>query len=323
MTAWTNTVDFGVVHPLVYLECRNGEGPILETLKGIVADADFGAVEIAPPKDPAVRKQVRDLLASAQMQVVYLPILPVIIEGLELGSADDGQRKAALNRLIPLLDEAREFNAPLAMITGPRDPGALGRAAMTERLVEDIRQLCDYAAARSRARLLHLTFENFDRDIEKKRLIGPTVEAVALAGAVDRPNFGLTIDLSHLPLLNETPAEALRLAAPHLIHVHIGNCVLDHPDSPIYGDFHPRFGHPHGRSDLPQVIEFLQALEVVDYYHLAREKLSAMPILSMELRTMPGEEVPEAILANGKRTFQRAWAAVHHGGNHGQNPGLG
>jgi len=170
--------------------------------------------------------------------------------------------------------------------------------------------LCDYATAHSRQRQLFLTFENFDRDVEKKRLIGPTVEAAALARAVDRPNFGLTIDLSHLPLLRETAAQALRTAAPYLIHAHIGNCVADHPDSPLYGDFHPRFGHPLGCNDLPQVVDYLRQLDTVEYWSQARQRLGSTPILSMELRTIPGEESPEAILANGKRTFIRAWAQV-------------
>jgi sugar phosphate isomerase/epimerase len=313
MTAWLSKVDFGVVHPLVYLECRTGEGPILETLKTIVADSDFGAVEIAPPKDPAIRKKARDLLASASLQVVYLPILPVIIERLELGSPDSALRTAAMARLKPLLDEAIEFGAPLAMITGPLDPGPDQRQAITDRLAEDVRELCDYAAAKSSKRLLHITLENFDRDIEKKRLIGPTREAVALAETVDRSNFGLTIDLSHLPLLGETSKQALQTAAPYLIHAHIGNCVINYPDSPLYGDFHPRFGHPQGCSDLPEVIDYLRVLESVDYYGRAREKLGSTPILSMELRTIPGEEDPVAILSNGKRTFARAWSAVYQG----------
>jgi sugar phosphate isomerase/epimerase len=311
MNGWTNVMDLGVVHSLIYLECRAGEGPILETLPTIVNDSDFGAIEIAPPKDPEIRRMARNLLASAQIQVVYLPILPVILENLGLGSDDAALRQAALTRMKTLLDEALEFNSALAMITGPKDPGEAQRAAMTERLIEDIRELCDYAAAKSSKRLLHLTFENFDRDIEKKRLIGPTREAVAMADAVDRPNFGLTIDLSHLPLLGETPSEALHLAAPHLIHAHIGNCVIDHPDSPLYGDFHPRFGHPLGRNDLPEVIDYLRQLDDIGYWQRAQQRLGTRPILSFELRTIPGEESSEAILANGKRTFARAWAAVH------------
>ena len=131
-----------------------------------------------------------------------------------------------------------------------------------------------------------------------------------MADAIDRPNFGLTIDLSHLPLLGETSAEAIKTAAPHLIHAHIGNCVIDHPDSPLYGDFHPRFGHPLGRSDLPEVIDYLRQLDAVGYWERARQRLGTTPILSMELRAYP-DESPAAILANGKRTFIRAWNAVH------------
>jgi sugar phosphate isomerase/epimerase len=310
MNSWSNRMDFGVVHPLIYLACRGGEGPILETLPAIVNDSDFGAIEIAPIKNPEVRQKAKALLAQSQLQVVYLPILPVLLEKLEPGSADVDQRSAAVSRLKTLIDEAIDLGCVLAMVQGPLDPGPDQRQATTDRLVKDLQELCDYAAARSRQRLLYLTFENFDRDVEKKRLIGPTVEAVQMARCIDRPNFGLTIDLSHLPLLNETPAQALQTAAPYLIHAHIGNCVIDHPESPLYGDFHPRFGHPLGRNDLPEVVEYLRQLDEVQYWTRARERLGATPILSMELRTIPGEESSEAVLANGKRTFMRAWAQV-------------
>ncbi len=310
MNSWSNRMDFGVVHPLIYLACRGGEGPILETLPAIVNDSDFGAIEIAPIKNPEVRQKAKALLAQSQLQVVYLPILPVLLEKQEPGSADVDQRSAAVSRLKTLIDEAIDVGCVLAMVQGPLDPGPDQRQATTDRLVKDLQELCDYAAARSRQRLLYLTFENFDRDVEKKRLIGPTVEAVQMARCIDRPNFGLTIDLSHLPLLNETPAQALQTAAPYLIHAHIGNCVIDHPESPLYGDFHPRFGHPLGRNDLPEVVEYLRQLDEVQYWTRARERLGATPILSMELRTIPGEESSEAVLANGKRTFMRAWAQV-------------
>ena len=108
MTTWDNVLDFGVVHPLIYFECRAGAGPILETLPTIINDSDFGAIEIAPIKDPAVRKQARELLASSGLQVVYLPILPIIIEEIGLGSADSGQRSAAQTRLPGDLDGVGE-----------------------------------------------------------------------------------------------------------------------------------------------------------------------------------------------------------------------
>jgi sugar phosphate isomerase/epimerase len=309
MNSWQSKCDFGIVHGLAFLACRAGEGPIVETLQQIVNDTAFGAVEIAPPKDPAVRAKARDLLSASQLQVVYLPILPIIIEGLGIADEDAGKRQAAMVKLKSLLDEAVEFNAPMAMVTGPKDPGVNGREAATARLIEDLRELCNYADAKSKTRRLFITLENFDRDIEKKRLIGPTVEAAALADAVDCGNFGLTIDLSHLPLINETPAHALRTAGRHLIHAHIGNCVVNHPESPLQGDFHPRFGHPLGCNDLPEVIEYLKQLNAVNFWENAKSRLGSTPILSMEIRQ--SDESSETVIANGKRTFGRAWAAVN------------
>jgi len=309
MTTWMPSMDFGVVHALAYPECRTGEGPVIETLQVIAGDTCFGAVEIAPIKDPAIRRQARDLLAAAALQVVYLPILPILLEDLGLGSPDADLRQAAHTRLCTLIDEAIEFDAPLAMIMAPADPGPLQREATTARLVEDLRDLCDYADTQAKRRRLHLTLENFDREIEKKRLIGPTLEAAALAVAIDRENFGLTIDLSHLPLIHETPAEALHAAGSHLIHAHIGNCVVDYPESPLYGDFHPRFGHPEGCNDVPQVTEFLRELHAVGYWEQARRRLNTTPILSIEVRPTDGE-TSETTLANGKRTFIRAWEIV-------------
>jgi sugar phosphate isomerase/epimerase len=309
MNSWQSKCDFGIVHGLAFLACRAGEGPILETLQHIVNDTAFGAVEIAPPKDPAIRAKACELLAASQLQVVYLPILPIIIEGLGIADEDADKRKAAMDKLKSLLDEAIEFNAPMAMVTGPKDPGAAGREAATARLIEDLRELCDYADSKSTKRRLFITLENFDRDIEKKRLIGPTTEAAALAEAVDRENFGLTIDLSHLPLISETPAHALKAAGRHLIHAHIGNCVLHHPESPLQGDFHPRFGHPLGCNDLPEVIEFLAQLNAVNFWENAKRRLGSTPILSMEIRQ--SDESSETVIANGKRTFERAWAAVN------------
>ncbi len=310
MNAWSHMMDFGVIHPLIYLECRGGEGPILETLPTIINDSDFGAIEIAPIKNPEVRQKAKALLAQSQLQIVYLPILPVLLEKLELGSADEALRKAALTRIKTLLDEAIDIGSVMAMVQGPLDTKPDQREATTDRLIQDLQELCDYATAHSDKKQLFITFENFDRDIEKKRLIGPTVEAAKMADRVDRSNFGLTIDLSHLPLLHETAEHALHTAGRHLIHAHIGNCVIDHPNSALYGDFHPRFGHPLGRNDLPEVVDYLRQLDAVGYWTKARERLGSTPILSMELRPVPGEENPEAVLANGKRTFTRAWAQV-------------
>ena len=58
----------------------------------------------------------------------------------------------------------------------------------------------------------------FDRDIDKKCLIGPSEYAAAYAREVrrDYPAFGLMYDLSHQPLLHEQSTTALTLLKDYL-----------------------------------------------------------------------------------------------------------
>jgi sugar phosphate isomerase/epimerase len=302
---WTEAFDLGVVLPLAFPESRESEEGLMASLDYLLTDTDFGAVELGPIADKSLREKVRSLTALAQVQVVYLPILPMIYNNMPLGSADRGARQTALQQVQQLIDEATEVGATLAMVASPPDPGPEAREAMVERLAEDLRALSDYADSRSHYRRLFLTLENFDRDVEKKRLIGPTVEAAALARAIDRDNFGLTIDLSHLPLLQEHPADALNAAQDVILHAHIGNCVADNPNDPLYGDFHPRFGYPSSANDVDDVLAYLQALRKVNYFERVAERLGSRPIVSFEIKTQPGES-PRYILANGKRTVARA-----------------
>jgi sugar phosphate isomerase/epimerase len=64
--------------------------------------------------------------------------------------------------------------------------------------------------------------------VDKRALIGPAESALAIARAVRRdcPNFGLMVDLSHIPLLGESPKEALVPVREHLMHIHIGNAAF-------------------------------------------------------------------------------------------------
>ena len=66
-----------------------------------------------------------------------------------------------------------------------------------------------------------ITLGIFDRDIDKQRLIGPADSAREIADRVKRScdNFGLLVDLNHLPLLRESPEEALLPVQDHLAHV--------------------------------------------------------------------------------------------------------
>ena len=81
--------------------------------------------------------------------------------------------------------------------------------------------------------------------------------ALELSKAVRKshPGFGLMLDLSHLPLQFETAKDALPIVKDHMVHAHIGNCVLER-GHPLYGDLHPRFGVPGGINDTAEVTDF-------------------------------------------------------------------
>ena len=144
------------------------------------------------------------------------------------------------------IDQAADLGAKrVAVLSGPY-PGAADEAKAVERLVASLMELSAYA----RERRCAITLETFDRKIEKKSLVGPTALAVQVSEAVrkDYREFGLMLDLSHMPLLGESVRESLIAGRDHLVHAHIGNCVMGDPKHPAYGDVHPRFGIAGGRT---------------------------------------------------------------------------
>lgn len=68
--------------------------------------------------------------------------------------------------------------------------------------MDSISEICDHAQPYG----ITISLENFDRDGDKKCLVGPSRESNPIAErvrALGHHNFGLTIDLSHLPLLGD------------------------------------------------------------------------------------------------------------------------
>jgi len=299
----------GIVHPMAFPDCLRGEGPILETLSQIATDPFFSAVEVSWIKQAKTRAQAADLLATAGMEVIFAAQPAMLQQELSLCSLDLAKRQAAISGAKELVDQAYELGAALmAVVSGP-DPGEADRPKATEALIDSLKHLCWYAQEKAEARMLSISLENFDRDLDKKQLIGPTKEAAQVAEAVwgEYSNFGLTIDLSHLPQLHERADETVLAAVDHLIHVHIGNCVVGDPSHPAYGDKHPRFGVAGGVVGVEEVKRFFEALVYAGYFK--RNTPTTMPVVSFEVRPGPGER-SDLVIANAKRTLAHAWAKL-------------
>jgi sugar phosphate isomerase/epimerase len=294
-------MDVGIVHFMAFPQTLGGQGPLVETVRRIAEDDFFSAIEVTTVTNPQIREAVARILAESRLTVGYgaQPIL--LARKLNLNAFDAAERAQAIEAVKGAVDEARLMGAEaLAVLSGP-DPGAQREEAM-QLLVESLSEISAYARSRGRLQLL---LETFDQTVDKRCLIGPHTDAVRVAAQVRKahPDFGLIVDLSHLPLQGETARGALDVAKDYLTHVHIGNCVMT-PGHPAYGDQHPRFGIEGGENDVPQLVEFLQELFRIGY--LAEGK---RPIVAFEVKPQPGES-SESVIAESKRTLLEAWSRL-------------
>jgi len=292
----------GIVHFMAFPETMKGEGPVLETVKRIAQDNFFSAIEVTSIKDGEQREAVGKLLRDARMTVGFGGQPCLLMAKLDLNSLEEERRKAAVDRIKACVDEAKVLGAQaVAMLSGP-DPGANRESAIAQ-LIKSLKEICQYAQGHGDPMIV---LETFDSEIDKRCLIGPSPDALQVAKEVRAsfPKFGLMVDLSHLPLQRETPSQALGMLKDYLVHIHIGNCVIQDKTHPAYGDLHPTFGIPGGEVDVPQVTEFLKVLFEVGYLGEGKR-----PVVAFEVKPMAGE-TSEAIIAGAKRTLMEAWARL-------------
>ncbi len=312
LTSYQDLARLGIVHFMAFPDLIRGEGPILETLEQIAADEFFTAVEIRRPLNAALAKDIDALLRGAYLEV-GVGVQPVLLlNKLNLNALEEGERQRAVQEVRQSVDFAYQVGARIcAVLTGP-DPGVDRRTQALEQLRRSLVDLCRYASQRATDYELWISLETFDREVDKKCLLGPSTESAEFATRVKESvsNFGLLVDLSHLPLLNEDVTEALTATADHLIHVHAGNCVMRDSGDPVYGDQHPPFGIPQGENGVEELREFIESLIYVGYF--SKPLPTSKPLFTFEVKPLPGMS-PAAALGNVKRTFLEAWAGVGGG----------
>ena len=292
----------GLIHFMAYPSTMKGEGPILQTIKNIATDSYFNAIELSWIKDKDERKQVKKLLESSHMAVAYGAQPRLLTTGLNINDLDEAGRSLAVATLKEGIDEAYEIGAVgLAFLSGKYEEAS--KDASFQALLKSTRELCAYAKSKGSLRIVH---EIFDYDIDKKSLIGPAELAKRYAEEIrrDYDNFGLMVDLSHLPLIRESAEQAILPIKEYIVHAHMGNCVVKSPELPAYGDAHPRFGFPGGENDVEELTDYLKVLKDIGFLNEVNP-----PIVSFEVKPF-GEEDSEVVIANAKRTLNLAWARV-------------
>jgi sugar phosphate isomerase/epimerase len=300
---WSNYCRMSIVHFMAFPATGSDQGPIVESVKKIAGDAFFDAIEVTWIRDAAARREVSEILEISQLQVGFCAHPAILSQQLDLNSLDENRRRAAVGQMKTLVDQASELGAcRFVFMSGP-DPGERDREPAIEALVDSVRQMCAYGEERG----IGMTLETFDRQVDKKALIGPVQVAARVAETIkaDYADFGLLYDLSHMPILGETPAD-MAVIKEHLVHAHVGNCVAVE-GRPLYGDQHPYFGFPGGANGVEELAEFIRGLFEIGY--LAAEK-DPKPWVSFEVKPHGPYQTPELVIANAKRTWRQAWGRV-------------
>ncbi len=292
----------GLVHFMAYPATIKGEGPVVETIKKVVLDDYFSAIEITTIKSDADRSSVKKMLASSHMTVAYGAQPRLLTTGLNINDLDEAGRQKALANLKEGIDEAYELGATgFAFLSGKYEEAT--KEASYQALVKSTNEICAYAKTKGSMRV---ALEVFDYDVDKRSLVGPAAIALRYAQEIrkEHAHFGLMVDLSHIPLIHETVEESLLPVKDYIIHAHIGNCVVKSPDMPAYGDVHPRFGFPNGENDVDEVVHYLRVLFDIGFLNDKEP-----PIVSFEIKPF-GDEDPDIVIANAKRTLNEAWARL-------------
>ncbi len=231
---------------------------VKETFEFLTSDPFFDVIEIHPLPDE-LWSVVDSIVKKTGVEVAYGAQPLVLMEKKNPSSLNEEERRKAVEAIKKVVDLAAERGIKkVAFCSGP-DPGPEKREEATQALIASLREITGYAAEKG----VHIILETFDREWDKKQLLGPIGEAVEVAKAVreEYDNFGLMWDLSHGPMLKEKPRD-LYVAKDYLAHIHIG-CTKETAEG--LKDWHPGFYRPGALNGIEEVKELIAFLADIGY----------------------------------------------------------
>lgn len=310
-TPWQKHMQLGIVHFMIYPQLLRGDGPIVETARRIACDPFFDVLEVGLVNDPAAVLSLK-ALAEESMLTLGVGAQPgLLTTGGNLANLDEAGRQAAVANVKASIDRAYALGARLlAFLDGKNSyPGPAKEAQARAQFVKSVQELCAYAKQQATDYTLFLSLEVFDRDIEKRSLLGPAPLVAEVASEIRRTcdNFGITVDLSHIPQLGESPRQALVPVKDYLVHLHVGNCLLGDKSHPAYGDYHPPFGCPGSSNGVDELVEFLSVAFEIGFFD--RQLPTGRPVVTFEVKPLPAGDA-EGVIAGTKRTWELAWARL-------------
>ncbi|WP_194165711.1 sugar phosphate isomerase/epimerase [Oceanobacillus sp. CFH 90083] len=237
----TNRFVPSLLIPEIFFPVKDKAGFTADIINQLSEEGFYRSFEIGDVSQSSERKQILSLAKANNYEITQWLTFIIDKNGLDVSSLDSKLRRETVKQLKESLYGAAECGASnIAFVTG-EDPGAVRRKDAIEGLYESICELCEEAAIYN----MNVLVEPLDRDTHKKRIVGPTNEAVELINRVEKQfeNIGLAFDTAHAALNGEDIHEALETAKHETHQIHFSNAVLNKEDS-LYGDNHMPVGEP-------------------------------------------------------------------------------
>jgi len=255
-------VILGVNHQFLCPEAITGEKAHTESLRQLVSFPHLDALDCWVWRTPeASREELRILRASGK-QIHYNIGDRFGEKGAFPGSADGAERRYATELLRREIGFAMECGAgKIVLGSGPDVPQ--GREDAKKRFAQVLLEVFSQVPGE-----VAICLEPTDRDMDKRFLFGPAGETALFVEEMRRSgltNFGMLLDMAHIPLMGETLESAVRNAAGTVNHVHLGNNIVSNPSNPMFGDRHVPFGTPESEYSEKDVAVFLQLLKDSGY----------------------------------------------------------
>ncbi|MEK7826948.1 MAG: TIM barrel protein, partial [Thermodesulfobacteriota bacterium] len=171
-------MKLGIVHFKAYPQATTGEGPIVETLRKIVEDDFWTAVEVGWMKDPKVRHEATKLLETSHMEVCYANQPRMFALKLNINDFDSKERKRAMSAMKNGVNEAFQLGATCMRVFSGKHPGEEKKEEAKKILIDSLKEICQYTKEQGP---MGIYMKVFDYDIDKCFLIGHFRDAADVA----------------------------------------------------------------------------------------------------------------------------------------------
>lgn len=301
MDSLKNYMKVGIIQSMAFpYSSKTSEG-ILKSILTIAKDSFFDVIEIGHFKDDVLRDKIKNIIEVSKLISIYSGHSTLLSNGLNINNLNHEDRLEAVEVLKKGIDEAYFMKSKSFSFFSGRYEEETKEESL-KALISSTKDLCDYAKEKGDMDVL---LEVFDYNIDKRSLLGPVELVKRFAEEMEAySNFGIMIDLSHLPLLGETPEQAILPIKKYIKHIHIGNAVVKEKNLEAYGDEHPRFGFHHSENDTNELAQFLKVLIEIGYFDNSNR-----PIISFEVKPRLYED-ERLVISNSKRVLKEAWGKV-------------